>query len=68
MSLANKSVSKKGLEMENKGIEAKVIELDGTETVYHYAPHPGRWGQLNEFYGKLVQQGIIKTVFMSLTH
>lgn len=54
--------------MENKGIEAKVIELDGTETVYHYAPHPGRWGQLNEFYGKLVQQGIIKTVFMSLTH
>ena len=52
--------------MENKGISARVIGLDGSDITYHYAPHPGRWGELNEFYGNLVQQGIIKTVFMSL--
>ena len=54
--------------MENKGISARVIGFDGSDITYHYAPHPGRWAEINEFYGKLIQQGIIKTAFIKLTH
>lgn len=54
--------------MDNKGIQVRVIGFDGKETTYSFAPHPGRWTQLNEYYGELVQQGIIKTAFMTLQH
>lgn len=52
--------------METKGYEVRVINNDKTEDTYIYAPDPGRWGQLNEFYGKAVQEGKIFTCFIKM--
>lgn len=52
--------------METKGYKVRVINNDKTETVYVYAPHPGRWAYLNEFYGKAVQEGKIFTCFIEM--
>ena len=52
--------------METKGYEVRVINNDKTEDTYIYAPHPGRWAQLNEFYGQAVQDGKIYTCFIKM--
>jgi len=54
--------------MDNKGIEAKVVSHDGSVRVYHFAPAPGRWAMVNDYYGMLIQSGVIKTAFIKLTH
>jgi len=53
-------------EMETKGYEVRVINNDKSEDIYVYAPHPGRWRRLNEFYGELVQSGKIYTCFIKM--
>jgi len=52
--------------METKGYEVRVINNDKTEDTYIYAPDPGRWGQLNDFYGQAVQDGKIYTCFIKM--
>jgi hypothetical protein len=52
--------------METKGYEVRVINNDKSEDTYIYAPHPGRWARLNEFYGELVQSGKIYTCFIKM--
>ena len=54
--------------MENKGIKARVIGFDGSDITYWFAPHPGRWAQVNDYYGMLIQAGVIKTAFIELVH
>ena len=58
--------NKKGKLMETKGYEVRVINNDMSENIYVYAPHPGRWAQVNEFYGDLIQQGKIYTCFIKM--
>ena len=67
VSVYTKTINERIPQMEN-GISARVIGLDGSDITYHFAPHPGRWAEINEYYGKLIQDGIIKTAFISLTH
>jgi hypothetical protein len=52
--------------METKGYEVRVINNDKSEDIYIYAPDPGRWGKLNEFYGQAVQEGKIFTCFIQM--
>jgi hypothetical protein len=58
--------NKKGKLMETKGYEVRVINNDKTEQTYLYAPHPGRWTAINEYYGDLVQEGKIYTCFIKM--
>ena len=52
--------------METKGIEVRVIGNDKSDVTYLFAPHPGRWREINEYYGKLIQDGEIYTAFIKM--
>ncbi len=45
-------------------MKVRVINLDGSETTYYFDPE--HWTEINEFYGKLIQDGEIKTAFITM--
>ena len=51
----------------NKTIQVRVIGLDDSDITYHFAPDgDGVWGAINEFYGRMIQDGVIKTAFIKM--
>ena len=52
--------------MEIKGYEVRVIKNDKSEQTHLFAPEAGRWRELNEFYGELIQSGQIYTCFIKM--
>ena len=50
----------------NRSIKARVIGLDNSDVTYWFEHEEGRWSAINEYYGKLIQDGVIKTAFIEL--